>query len=88
MASQPTGQQNGQRNGLRLMQRICLYPNELYRLPPHYRQVRASQGIAYISQGGKDFVVPTDEELTLERTDDVALVSPLRSEALILELFA
>ena len=70
------------------MQRIFLYPNELYRIPPIYRQVRAGQGTAYISQGGKDFVVPTNEQVTLEKTTRMALASSLRSEVLILELFA
>ncbi len=74
--------------GLQLMQRIFLYPSELYRIPPIYRQVRARQGTAYISQSGKDFVVLTNERITLEKSTDVALVSPLRSEILILELFA
>lgn len=73
---------------LQLRQRIFLYPSELYRIPPIYRQIRADQGTAYISQGGKDFVVSTNEWVKLERSTDVALVSPLRSEILILELFA
>ena len=68
-------------------QRIFLYPNELYRVPPSYRQVRARQGIAHISQHGQDFIIHTGEALNLERTADVALVSPLFSETLVLELF-
>lgn len=68
-------------------QRIFLYPNDLYRVPPSYRQVRARHGIAHISHRGQDFIIHTGESLTLDRTADVALVSPLVSETLVLELF-
>jgi hypothetical protein len=71
----------------RPVQRILLHPNELYRVPPSYRQVSARRGIAHISHGGKDFVVQTGESLSFEGDDDIALVSPLRSESLVLELF-
>lgn len=35
-------------------QRFFLYPNELYRVPSAYRQVRTRCGIAHISHQGKD----------------------------------
>lgn len=73
--------------GAQLAQRIFLYANELYRIPSAYRHARTQQGIAYISQGGHDFVVPTGEGINLDRDSDVVLVSPLRKESLILELF-
>ncbi|MBX3012209.1 MAG: hypothetical protein KF832_11915 [Caldilineaceae bacterium] len=73
--------------GSQLTQRILLYPNELYRVPSSYRQVRTAQGVAHISHHGRDFVVHPGEWLCLERSTDVALVSPLRSEAVVLELF-
>lgn len=68
-------------------QRIFLYPNELYRVPPSYRQVRARHGVAHLSHHGRDFIIHTGESLTLDRAADVALVSPLFSETLVLELF-
>lgn len=80
-------QRGGRDKGAQPTQRIFLYPNELYRVPPSYRQVRARQGIAHISQHGQDFIIRTGEWLTLDRTADVALVSPLYSETLVLELF-
>ena len=80
-------QRASQGQGAQLAQRIFLYANELYRVPSSYRQARTQQGVAYISQGGRDFVVPTGESITLARGTDVVLVSPLRGESLILELF-
>lgn len=70
-----------------LAHRIFLHANELYRVPATYRQVRTSRGIAHISHGGKDFVLQAGESTTLARTADVALISPLHSETLVLELF-
>jgi hypothetical protein len=64
-----------------------LHPNELYRVPASYRQVSAQRGIAHISHGGKDFIVRAGECFSFENDTDIALVSPLRSESLILELF-
>jgi len=68
-------------------QRLFLYANELYRVPSVYRQVRTRHGIAHISHQGQDFIVRPGEALALEKGKDVALVSPLHSESLVLELF-
>ncbi len=81
------GQQTGSADRGALAQRIFLHPNELYRVPATYRQVRTSRGIAHISHGGRDFVLQAGECATLAHTADVALVSPLHSETLVLELF-
>lgn len=83
----PATQQSSHHKDVQPTQRIFLYPNELYRVPTSYRQVRARHGIAHISQHGQDFIIRTGEWLTLDRTADVALVSPLYSETLVLELF-
>ncbi len=80
-------QHGSQPQGAQLAQRIFLYANELYRVPSSYRQARTQQGIAYISQNGRDFVVLTGECVNLDQGADVVLVSPLRKESLILELF-
>ena len=80
-------QQGNQDAGRQPAQRLFLYANELYRVPSAYRQVRPRHGIAHISQHGQDFIIRTGEWLTLDRTADVALVSPLYSETLVLELF-
>jgi len=70
-----------------LAQRILLHPDELYRVPPTYRQVRTSRGVAHISHGGRDLIVRTGESATLEQSTEVALVSPLHREPLVMELF-
>ncbi len=80
-------QQSELEHGSRLTQRICLYANELYRVPSVYRHARTSQGTAHISHAGKDFVVRSGEWVNLGKGADVALVSPLYSESVILELF-
>lgn len=87
LVSTLTTQRSSRDTGAQPTQRIFLYPNELYRVPPSYRQVRARHGIAHISQHGQDFIIRTGEWLNLDRTADVALVSPLYSETLVLELF-
>lgn len=82
-----TTQRKNRDHGGRLTQRVFLYPNELYRVPSSYRQMRTRHGIAHISHSGKDFIVRTGEWINLEQVADVALVSPLYSESLVLELF-
>ena len=81
------GQQIGSTERGALAHRIFLHTNELYRVPTTYRQVRTSRGVAHISHAGRDFVLQAGESATLARTTDVALVSPLHSETLVLELF-
>lgn len=80
-------QHNCLAQGARLAQRIFLYANELYRVPAAYRHVRTQQGTAYISHGGHDFIVPSGECVDLKGGADAILVSPLRGESLVLELF-
>lgn len=79
---QPVGAPHGQ-----LAQRILLHPDELYRVPPTYRQVRTSHGVAHISHGGRDLIVRAGESANLEQSTEVALVSPLHRELLVMELF-
>ncbi len=74
--------------GVRLAQRILLHRGELYRVPPRYRQIRAEQGMAYVSHGGKDFIVGQGESVRFDGANDIALVSLLCGESLIVELFA
>lgn len=75
------------RQGAHPAQRVFLYANELYRVPATYRHVHARQGVAHISQAGRDYVVSSGDCVTLQRGADMALVSPLQSDALILELY-
>jgi voltage-gated potassium channel Kch len=71
-----------------IAQRILLYAGELYRIPATYRTVRVVEGTALITQAARDLVAGPGRELQLRRGQDVALVSPLRSSQVILELFA
>jgi len=87
LVSASAAQQGGCAQGARLTQRIFLYPNELYRVPSTYRQVRTRNGIAHISHGGRDLIVQPGECVSLDHVTDAALVSPLRGETLVLELF-
>lgn len=82
-----SSQQGRQAVGGQPAQRLFLYANELYRVPSAYRQVRTRCGIAHVSHQGKDFIVGPGEALQLEQGKDIALVSPLHSESLVLELF-
>lgn len=79
--------QGSQAVGDQPAQRLFLYANELYRVPSAYRQVRTQHGIAHVSYAGKDFIVCPGEALRLAPGKDIALVSPLHSESLVLELF-
>jgi hypothetical protein len=72
----------------KLMQRILLYPGELYRIASHHRRVRVVQGAAYLSYSGKDYIVQPGEAVSVKGACDMALVSPMRSEALVMELQA
>ena len=70
-----------------VQQRVVIYPDELYRVPASYRQVRVVAGTAYVTQAAQDRVVGAGHEVTLERRGDFALVSPLRSQQVVVELF-
>jgi hypothetical protein len=72
----------------RPVQRLLLYADELYRVPSFYRQVCIEQGVAYISQNGRDFIVPTGEGIALNGGKEAILVSPLGGKSLVVELCA
>jgi hypothetical protein len=88
LAATPVADREEPHAVLRLTQRILLFSRELYRVPSCYRRLLARQGIAHISHGGRDLILMPGESVTLAQIPDVALVSPLRGEALVLELFA
>lgn len=68
-------------------QRLLVYSGELLRLSSAHRQLQVVQGTAYLSHGGIDYIVGAGEGVTLAPTNDMALVSPVQSEALVIELF-
>jgi hypothetical protein len=67
-------------------QRIVLYPDELYRVPASYQKLRVVTGTAFVTQAARDLVLGPGHEAHLDGKADFALVSPLHSSQLILEL--
>ena len=68
-------------------QRLLLYRNELYRVPASYHKVRVITGTAFITQSAHDFILGPGHEASLQHSGDVALLSPLRNDPLVVELF-
>jgi hypothetical protein len=72
---------------LKLAQRLVIYRGELYRVPAYSGLLRIKEGMAYVTQEGQDYVLATGQELYLARRVDVALVSSIGFEPVVLELF-
>jgi hypothetical protein len=70
-----------------ILQRILLYPDELYRVPDGYCKLRVVAGTALMTQAARDLILAPGHEASLDRGRDCALISPLRSNHLIVELF-
>jgi hypothetical protein len=70
-----------------LAQRLVLYCGELYRVPACYRQLRIAAGRAYVTQAGQDRILRSGQEMQLDSAADMALVSGIGGEQVILELF-
>lgn len=70
-----------------IAQRLVLYAGELYRVPTSYRALLVQTGTAYITQAGHDRILQSGQALQLDSAADVALVSAMRSEQVVLELF-
>jgi hypothetical protein len=70
-----------------ITQRLVLYRGELYRVPVCYQLLRIKAGIAYITQAGQDRILSIGQELQLDSTADMALVSGIGCEQVVLELF-
>jgi hypothetical protein len=68
--------------------RILLYQNELYRIPANYQRLRVVSGTAFVTQAAHDFVLGPGYEATLQRNADFALVSPLRTSPVVVELYS
>lgn len=69
-----------------VLQRIVLYANEFYRVPDTYRKLRVVTGTAFVTQAARDLILGPGHETELDRGKDVALISPLRSTEVIVEL--
>jgi hypothetical protein len=70
-----------------IAQRLVLYRGELYRVPAEYRMLRIKSGTAYVTQAGQDRIVLCGQTTPLETDADVALISTLAGEPVIVELF-
>jgi hypothetical protein len=70
-----------------LTRQLALYRGELYRVPARYRLLRIQAGMAYVTQAGQDHILRSGQEMQLERAADIALVSAIAGEQVILELF-
>lgn len=72
---------------VQLVQRLVLYPGELYRVPVRYQLLHVLAGSAYITQAGRDRIVRSGQKMGLDSTADLALVSGIGCEAVLFELF-
>lgn len=70
-----------------LAQRLLLYRGELYRVPTSYERLRVVDGVAFVTQAARDRILMSGHEMVLEHDADIALVSPLRGEQLVVELY-
>ncbi len=70
-----------------IAQRLVLYRGELYRVPAEYHMLRIKSGTAYVTQAGQDRIVNGGQMTLLEANADVALISVLAGEPVVLELF-
>ncbi|CAN5506765.1 hypothetical protein BH10CHL1_BH10CHL1_11200 [soil metagenome] len=70
-----------------IAQRLVLYHGELYRVPTAYHLLRIQSGTAYVTQSGQDRVLACGEMASLDANADVALISALAGDPVILELF-
>lgn len=66
--------------------RVMLLRRETYRVAQGYRELRVRSGRAWITMNGHDHVLKRGEEIALQSTGDGAVVSPLGSAPLVIEL--
>lgn len=71
-----------------IAQRLVLYQGELYRVPAAYHLLRVHSGQAYVTQAGQDRILLDEQELQLDSAADMALVSGIGGQPVILELFS
>jgi hypothetical protein len=69
------------------VQRLLLYPGELYGVPAAFGGMRVVSGKAYLTQSGQDRIVGVGEAIVLNPHDDLVLVSALNGMSLVIELF-
>jgi hypothetical protein len=70
-----------------LLMRLMLQPKELFRLTPVSRSLKVVAGAAWVTANGQDIFLASGESLSLPPHGDVALISALGNNTLILEVF-
>jgi hypothetical protein len=71
----------------RLPAQLVLHRGDLYQVPAYYRLLRIKAGMAYVTQTDHDRILPVGQEWQLDRATDIALVSSIGCEPVVLELF-
>lgn len=66
--------------------RLVLCAGELHRMRPPHTQLRVVFGTAYVSHAGRDIIVAAGDCATFDSASDVALISGLGKQPLIVEL--
>jgi hypothetical protein len=71
-----------------LTQRLVLYAGELYRIPTTYQKLRVVTGTAFVTQAARDHIAGPGREILFQPKGGVALISPLRTDSLVVELYS
>lgn len=79
--------QPGKDEAQRASQRLVLYADELYRVPTDYAAMRVVAGAALVTHAARDLILSAGSEAALQQGKDAALVSPLRGETVVIELY-
>jgi hypothetical protein len=70
----------------RVILRLVLYQDEVYRLPEDCQAVRARSGRAWVTFAGRDIVLEAGQEARFGSGKDIAVVSCVGRAPLILEI--
>ncbi len=66
--------------------RLALRSGEALKIPAVGRRINVLAGTAWVSQAGKDFLVPARRCLEIQRSKDAAVVSPVGPQGLLIEV--
>lgn len=66
--------------------RLTLKTGDVFRVPSACREIHVLSGIAWITVAGKDIVLNSGEKISLESKNDLAILSVLGKEPLILDV--
>lgn len=68
-----------------VMLRLVVYSHEVYHLPAESQGVKVVSGVAWLTVAGKDLILRGGDRVLLN-TDQVALISALGAQPLMLEV--